>query len=46
MAKSYYNYSLRVSNFHLYPRDIQRALDNNDYRYASGWLNPELRVQN
>jgi hypothetical protein len=41
----HYNYSKRVANFHLYPRDIQRTLDNNDYRYARKWLNPEALIQ-
>lgn len=35
----HYNFSKRVANFDLYPKEIQRMLDNNDYRYARKWLN-------
>lgn len=31
-------YSKRLGNYQLYPREIQMALDNNDYRYAEKWL--------
>ena len=44
-AKEHYNYSKRVANFHLYPREIQRTLDNNDYRYARTWLNVDAIIE-
>lgn len=33
-----YNASRRFGNFHNYPVDIQRMIDNNDSRYAYKWL--------
>ena len=33
-----YNASRRFGNFHNYPTDIQRMIDNNDSRYAWKWL--------
>ena len=33
-----YNVSRRFGNFHSYPSDIQRMIDNNDSRYAYKWL--------
>ena len=30
--------SRRFGNFHNYPKDIQRMIDNNDSRYAFQWL--------
>lgn len=44
-ANEHYNYSKRVTNFHLYPKEIQRALDNNDFRYARQWLNEPIKEE-
>ena len=34
-----YNCSRYCGNFPVYPKDIQRMIDNNDARYAYRWLN-------
>ena len=33
-----YHACRRFGNFHNYPKDIQRMIDNNDSRYAFQWL--------
>lgn len=33
-----YQVCRRFGNFHNYPKDIQRMIDNNDSRYAFQWL--------
>jgi hypothetical protein len=37
-AEEYHRYAKRLTNFQLYPRDIQVMLENNDYRYGRRWL--------
>jgi hypothetical protein len=38
-----YNASRRFGNFHNYPVEIQRMIDNNDSRYAYKWLKDSYR---
>lgn len=40
IVDEYYNFSRRVCNFNLYPKEIRMMLDNNDHRYARKWLDP------
>lgn len=38
-----YHVSRRFGNFHNYPVEIQRMIDNNDSRYAFKWLKDDYR---
>lgn len=36
-----YNLARYTQNFELFPRDIQKMIDNNDARYAYRWMQPD-----
>lgn len=45
ISREEYEYSRRVGMFPYYPKEIQRMLDSNDFRYARKWLTvPQGRV--